>query len=70
MNGGPDAVILGVSSLAQLEQNLDAIGPGPLPEAVIKVLDEAWKSVRPESSDYWIGKLEYDHNTRKALLDI
>ncbi|KFY53141.1 hypothetical protein V496_07871 [Pseudogymnoascus sp. VKM F-4515 (FW-2607)] len=70
VDGGQDAVILGVSSLAQLEQNLDAMEAGPLPEAVIKVLDEAWKNVGPESTDYWIGKLEYGYDTRKALFNI
>ncbi|KFX88033.1 hypothetical protein V490_07877 [Pseudogymnoascus sp. VKM F-3557] len=60
-DGGQDAVILGVSSLAQLEQNLDAMEGGPLPEAVTKALDEAWNCVRSESSNYWIGELEYDY---------
>ncbi|KFY70649.1 hypothetical protein V499_09018, partial [Pseudogymnoascus sp. VKM F-103] len=70
VEGGRDAVVLGVSSLAQLEQNLDAMEAGPLPEVVVKALDEAWRGVRAESSDYWIGKLEYDYDTRKALLDV
>ncbi|KFY12160.1 hypothetical protein V492_04058 [Pseudogymnoascus sp. VKM F-4246] len=70
VDGGPDAVILGVSSLAQLEQNLDAMEAGPLPEAVIKALDEAWKSVGHESTPYWLGNLEYDYDTRKALFNI
>jgi hypothetical protein len=44
---------------------------GTVARAVIKALGEAWKNVgRPESSDYWTGKLEYDYDTRKALLNI
>lgn len=69
-DGGPDGVVLGVSSLAQLEQNLDAMEAGPLPEAVVQALDAAWKTVKPESSDYWIGKLEYGYDTRRALFNI
>lgn len=40
-DGGRDGVILGVSSKEQLEQNLDALEKGPLPEDVVKKVDEA-----------------------------
>ena len=66
-DGGPDGLILGVSSLAQLEQNLDAMEAGPLPESVVKALDEAWRVAKPEAADYWIGNLEYEYDTKKAL---
>ena len=26
---------------------------GPLPDEVVKALDEAWKKVRPVTSKYW-----------------
>lgn len=69
-DGGPDGIVLGVSSLAQLEQNLDALEGGPLPEVVVEALDEAWKIAKSESSEYWYGKLKYGYDTGKALFDI
>ncbi|KAI8144791.1 Aldo/keto reductase [Fennellomyces sp. T-0311] len=38
-----DGVIIGVSSLAQTEQNLKAVEQGPLPQVVLDALDEAWE---------------------------
>ena len=40
---GNDGVIIGVSSLAQLDQNLKDCEKGPLPEEVLQALDKAWK---------------------------
>lgn len=39
---GNDGIIIGVSSIKQLEGNLKDLEKGPLPEEVVKVLDEAW----------------------------
>lgn len=69
-NGGPDGVILGVSSYDQLVQNLDAMEQGPLPDDLVKALDEAWKVAKVETPNYWHGKVEYSYDTRKALFDI
>jgi len=41
-----DAVILGASSLKQLEQNLKATKQGPLHEDVVKVFEEAWEETK------------------------
>ena len=41
-NGGRDGVIIGVSSYDQLVSNLTDLEKGPLPEDVLKDLDEAW----------------------------
>ena len=35
-------VIIGVSSLAQCEQNLKAVEQGPLPQPIVEALDKAW----------------------------
>ncbi|KZV72567.1 Aldo/keto reductase [Peniophora sp. CONT] len=48
-----DAVIIGASSTKHLEQNLVDLEKGPLPEDVLKALDEAWVSVLPTASNYW-----------------
>lgn len=39
---GNDGIIVGVSSYKQLEGNLADCEKGPLPEEVVKCLDEAW----------------------------
>jgi aflatoxin B1 aldehyde reductase len=48
-----DAVILGVSGLAQLEQNLAALVQGPLPAAIVDAFDAAWQVARPECPAYF-----------------
>lgn len=46
-DGGNDGVIVGISSQAQLEQNLKDLEKGPLPDEVVKALDEAWMIIKP-----------------------
>ncbi|KAI0046810.1 Aldo/keto reductase [Auriscalpium vulgare] len=48
-----DSVLIGASSVKHIEQNLVDLEKGPLPEAVLKVLDEAWLSVQPYASTYF-----------------
>jgi len=48
-----DSVIIGASSTAHIEQNLLDLEKGPLPDEVLKVLDEAWLSVKAQTSVYW-----------------
>ncbi|CCL99122.1 uncharacterized protein FIBRA_01136 [Fibroporia radiculosa] len=48
-----DGVILGASSVAQLEQNLEDSQKGPLPEEVVKALDEAQAIVGAQAPTYW-----------------
>ncbi|KAF9153832.1 hypothetical protein DFQ26_000419 [Actinomortierella ambigua] len=40
-----DAVLVGVSSLKQLEQNLDDLEMGPLPADLVDAFEKAWKVV-------------------------
>ncbi|KAF2162250.1 hypothetical protein M409DRAFT_27254 [Zasmidium cellare ATCC 36951] len=68
-SGDKDGIIIGVSSQAQLEGNLEALEKGPLPEEVVKVLDEAWLVTKATAVPYWHGTLEYDYDTVKALLE-
>merc|ERR1712093_728272 len=65
---GNDGVIIGVSSLAQLDQNLKDCEKGPLPEEVLQALDKAWKVSQPDTPHYWHLDLKYTYDTRKALL--
>jgi aryl-alcohol dehydrogenase-like predicted oxidoreductase len=41
-----DVIILGASSLAQLNENLAAGAEGPLPEEVVKDCDQVWRDLR------------------------
>ncbi|EWG51868.1 hypothetical protein FVEG_16875 [Fusarium verticillioides 7600] len=51
--GGNDGLVIGISSLSQLESSLDNVEKAPLPEKVLEVLDEAWKITKPSCSLYW-----------------
>ncbi|XP_038603342.1 aflatoxin B1 aldehyde reductase member 2 [Tachyglossus aculeatus] len=48
-----DAVILGMSSLAQLQQNLTAAEEGPLEPPVVEAFDRAWHMVAHECPNYF-----------------
>ena len=53
-DGGNDGVIIGVSSLAQLESNLRDLEKGPLPQEVVDVLDNAWETyLKGRGPTYW-----------------
>ena len=53
-NGGRDGIIIGVSSLHQLESNLADLQKGPLPDEVVNKLDEIWNNVTKATTDlYW-----------------
>ncbi|EXJ79234.1 oxidoreductase [Capronia epimyces CBS 606.96] len=52
--GGNDGIIIGVSSLSQLHQNLADLEKGPLPDEVVRVLDEAWELyLKAKGPTYW-----------------
>jgi len=53
-DGGNDGIIIGVSSISQLETNLEVLEKGPLPEEVVAVLDEAWNTLfKAQGPSYW-----------------
>ena len=64
---GNDGIIVGVSSVEQLEDNLTNLEKGPLPDDVVRALDEAWKISKADSVDYWHGELKYTYNVHEAL---
>jgi aflatoxin B1 aldehyde reductase len=53
VKGGNDGVIIGVSSLKQLEGNLQDLEKGPLPDNVVHALDEAWLIAKPTTPNYF-----------------
>jgi len=64
---GNDGVIVGVSSAAQLEDNLKNLEKGPLPDEVVKALDEAWQETKAETAPYWHLDVKYGYDTREVL---
>lgn len=66
-DGGRDGVIIGVSSYDQLVSNLKDLEKGPLPETVLKDLDEAWMVTKATTPQYWHLDLKYTYDTQKAL---
>jgi len=48
-----DSVIIGASSVKHLEENLRDLEKGPLPEQVVKAVDEAWDVVKGSVVKYW-----------------
>lgn len=50
---GNDGVIIGCSSLAQLDENLKDCEKGPLPADVIEALDKAWQVSKADTPDYF-----------------
>jgi aflatoxin B1 aldehyde reductase len=47
-----DGIIIGVSSLKHMEQNMIDLDKGPLPQAMIDAFDQAWDYVMPASRHY------------------
>ena len=56
---GNDGIIIGVSKTEQLEGNLNDLEKGPLPEEVVKALDDGWKLALPGTPNYWHLDLRY-----------
>lgn len=67
ITNGNDGILIGVSSIAQLEDNLNNLEKGPLPEEVVQALDEAWQISKAESVNYWHGDLTYTYDVQNAL---
>ncbi|KAL1297457.1 hypothetical protein AAFC00_004984 [Neodothiora populina] len=66
-DGGRDGIIMGVSSLDQLKTNLADCEKGPLPEEVVKALDDGWLITKATTPNYWHLDLKYTYDTQKAL---
>lgn len=67
---GNDGIIIGVSSLSQLEENLKDCEKGPLPQEVVEALDKAWKVSQPDCPNYWRFDFKYAYDTRKELFGV
>jgi len=47
-----DCIILGASTMEQLQQNLDAFERGPLPADVVQAVDQVWNNLRGITPSY------------------
>ncbi len=48
-----DGILLGASRLEQMEQNMQTVEKGPLPESIVAAMDEAWEVAKPDSPAYF-----------------
>ncbi|KAF9581612.1 hypothetical protein BGW38_001311 [Lunasporangiospora selenospora] len=64
--GPNDGIIIGASSLAQLEDNLKVLEGGPLPQAMLEAFDDAWESVKGSAAPYF--KSEADTKALATVL--
>jgi len=62
IQNGNDGMIIGISSMAQLESNLKDSEKGPLPDEVVQALDEAWGLFRGNGPNYWHLDLKYTYD--------
>ncbi|KAG0287810.1 hypothetical protein BGZ98_004480, partial [Dissophora globulifera] len=51
--GPNDGIIIGASSLKHLDENLNALEKGPLPEEVVNAYEEAWQNVKFACAPYF-----------------
>ncbi|THU80203.1 Aldo/keto reductase [Dendrothele bispora CBS 962.96] len=47
-----DAIIIGASNVQHMEENMNDLDKGPLPNEVVEVIDEAWEIARPFATKY------------------
>jgi aflatoxin B1 aldehyde reductase len=48
-----DTIIIGASSAEQLDRNLVDLQKGPLPEEILKAIDEGWAKIKGVCAKYW-----------------
>ena len=48
-----DAILIGASKIDHLQQNIDTVKAGPLPEELIDAFDKAWEITKGDSPEYF-----------------
>jgi len=66
-SGGNDGIIIGISKLEHLDQNIDGLEKGPLPDEIVEALDRMYRIAKPDVAPYWMWELEYGYDTLGAL---
>ena len=55
VNNGDDGVVIGASSKELLDENLNALEQGPLPQEVLDRLEDSWEMLKGKADPYWAG---------------
>ena len=48
-----DAIIIGASKLSHLQQNMETLKAGPLPQDLVEAFEQAWNMTRADSPEYF-----------------
>ena len=48
-----DAILIGASKLGHLQQNMDTLKAGPLPEEMVEAFEQAWAVTKADSPEYF-----------------
>ena len=48
-----DAILIGASKLGHLQQNMDTLKAGPLPEEMVQTFEQAWTITKADSPEYF-----------------
>lgn len=48
-----DAILIGASKLSHLQQNMDAVKAGPLPDDLVETFEAAWQITKGDSPEYF-----------------
>ena len=64
---GDDGIIIAGSNLKQIEDNIDYLEKGRLPDELVNVLERAWNRAKADVDPYWQLAMEYGYDTREAL---
>ncbi|MDO5139196.1 MAG: aldo/keto reductase, partial [Oscillospiraceae bacterium] len=48
-----DAILIGASKLGHLQQNMDTLKAGPLPEEMVQAFEQAWTITKADSPEYF-----------------
>ena len=70
VNDGEDGIVIAGSNLKQIEDNLDYLEKGPLPDELVDVLERAWKVAKADVEPYWQSPMEYGYDTREVLFGV
>jgi aflatoxin B1 aldehyde reductase len=49
-----DAIMIGASSADQLQQSLESLEKGPLPEEMVKAFEDGWALVKSTATPYFL----------------
>jgi aflatoxin B1 aldehyde reductase len=60
-------IIIGASSQKQLQENLEYLEKGPLPDDIVEACEKAWSVMAGARPLYYHGEYKYKYDTIEAL---